>query len=162
MAQLCIQCTCPYTLMGLMHCWQVAHAASKVWAHGMRAQALLRTASVEDRASLELELQAALVPFITKACSNEPQVSSAVCADPTAHALLTRTGQVPRLLLDLHCASASNVSKCSGCLVDGAEIVTCLFLQTRTRSVHAFVLVACSLDSVLEVGHSYNSVPGAW
>ncbi|KAL3158795.1 hypothetical protein ABBQ32_011522 [Trebouxia sp. C0010 RCD-2024] len=52
---------------------QVAHAASKVWAHGMRAQALLRTASVEDRASLELELQAALVPFITKACSNEPQ-----------------------------------------------------------------------------------------
>lgn len=63
--------------MGLVLCWQVAHAASKVWAQGMRAQALLRTASVEEQASVESELQAALVPFITEACSDEPQVSSA-------------------------------------------------------------------------------------
>ena len=60
-------------------CWQVAHAAGKVWGQGMRAQTMLRTASVEDRASLESELQAILIPFIDKACSDEPQVSSAIC-----------------------------------------------------------------------------------
>ena len=66
------------TLSSACGCWQVAQAASKVWAQGLRAQALLRTASLEDWSSLETELHAALIPYINHVCSDEPQVSTSV------------------------------------------------------------------------------------
>ena len=61
-------------LVSTCGCWQVAQAASKVWAQGLRAQALLATAPLEDWSSLESELHATLVPYINKVCSDEPQV----------------------------------------------------------------------------------------
>ena len=77
-----IQPPCPSAFLLILNsacgCWQVAQAASKVWAQGLRAQALLKTASLEDWSSLEKELHAHLIPYINKVCSDAPQVSTSV------------------------------------------------------------------------------------